>query len=184
MIASLQPIPWWEAEPARLRRDQREVTDQFTGLELILDGNGGWRGILPLWPFARPEPSGLRDLLHDKGLDIQLEYSAAHPMVAPLIFPREPRPEWIEHTQTQWHVLPGGALCLMQSDGAWDPASSIVELLLKAAGWHVEYALMKSGLIDAMTMNGIVSDDSLDALVLEAAGKAQRGTDYEGEMSV
>jgi hypothetical protein len=96
-------------------------------------------------------------------------YSAAHPMVPPQVHPVDPEPALDERTQHRWHVAPGGALCLLQTYGAWTPESSIVELLLKAAGWRVEYALMKSGVVDAMTVNGIVSDPSRDHLVAQAA---------------
>jgi hypothetical protein len=43
-----------------------------------------------------------------------------------------------------------------------------VDLLLKAAGWRVEYSLMEAGVIEAMTLRGIVDDDQLDHLVAVA----------------
>jgi hypothetical protein len=62
-----------------------------------------------------------------------------------------------------------GSLCLLQDDAAWTGRDSVVDLLLKAAGWRVEYALMRAGVIEAMTLRGIVDDDQLDHLVTPAA---------------
>jgi hypothetical protein len=176
--ATVVPIPWWVAEPSRLERDKVEVTRAFPDLRLELptDENatpllsqlmphGGWTGVLPRWPFDRPEPRGLVDLIGDTGLECEVHYSAAHPMVPPHVRPVHPQPEFWEHTQSRWHVLPDGGLCLLQSDGGWDPAASITELIQKAAGWRIEYALMKAELIEAMTTCGIVTDDSLDSLI-------------------
>lgn len=59
---------------------------------------------------------------------------------------------------------PGDCLCLLQADAAWSGRDSIVDLLLKAAGWRIEYALMRAGLVRAMTVHGIADDDSLDHL--------------------
>ena len=110
----------------------------------------------------------------EHGLLFVLEYSAAHPMLPPTIYLVRPEPEIEEQTQATWHVAPGGSLCLLQSEGAWQPEASITELMLKAAGWHIEYALMKAGVIDRMTVNGIVSDPSSDHLI---AAAVTRGTD-------
>jgi hypothetical protein len=90
-------------------------------------------------------------------------------MVAPLIRPLDPEPGLLERTNHKWHVMGDGSLCLLQDDAAWTGRESIVGLLLKAAGWRVEYALMKADLIDAMTLRGIVDDDQLDHLVALAA---------------
>lgn len=161
--------PWWEAEPARLRRDRAEVADAFPELAFVADGQGGWRGRLPLWPFARPSPAGLDRLTEGRGLDLVLVYGPAYPIVYPSIFPLDPQPQPIELTQTRWHVLGHGALCLFQTQQDWDPASSVAELLRRAAGWRVEYALLTTGVIEDMTMVGIVNDSSLDHLVAAAA---------------
>ncbi len=131
--------------------------------------HGGWHGTLPLWPFDRHAPDGLDALTGGTGLKFTLIYPAAYPMVPPTIWPLAPEPEMVERTQATWHVLPSGGLCLLQSDGAWQPEASIVELLLKAAGWRVEYALMKAHAIEAMAVSGIVSDASFDHLVTQAA---------------
>lgn len=162
-------VPWWEAEPSRLRRDREEVSAAFPDLAFVEDGQAGWQGRLPLWPFDRPEPARLDRLTGGQGLEFELMYGAAYPLVYPWIFPLAPEPLPFELTQTRWHVLGNGALCLFQTQQDWDPASTVVELLRKAAGWRIEYALLKTGALQDMTMAGIVRDESVDHLVATAA---------------
>ena len=116
------------------------------------------------WPFERQEPDGLTELIK-RGLRVQVRCSAVHPVVPPAIIPESPSPLPIERSRTIWHVTPHGELCLMQSYGAWRPSDRISDLLLKACGWHVEYALMKAEVVEAMSEHGIVEDDSRDHLV-------------------
>lgn len=183
----INPILWTQDEPARLKRDQSEVAAfapllQYRAPEPGNDTefrHGGWVGELPLWPFERPQPEGLGDLIGQHGLVMTLDYSAAHPVVAPVIYPIDPQPSIQEQTQAAWHVAPGGSLCLFQSEGAWRPEASITELLAKAAGWRIEYALMKAGVIERMTIGGIVSDSSSDHLILEAAQRMTTSTSEE-----
>jgi hypothetical protein len=168
-----EPIFWQDAEPTRLQRDLNEVAEFAPHLLYQephpSDGgehiHGGWFGELPLWPFDRPEPEGLKELVGSNGLTVAVMYSAAHPMVPPTVFPVSVEPTPQEETQAAWHVAPGGSLCLLQSDGGWHPEASITELLAKAAGWHVEYALMKRSAIQEMSVQGIVTDSSFDHLV-------------------
>jgi hypothetical protein len=96
-------------------------------------------------------------------------YGHAYPMVPPSIWPLDPAPPVAEWTMHDWHVNGDGSLCLLQADSLWSPRDSLVDLLLKAAGWRVEYALMKAGMLTAMTTNGIVSDPGMDGLVASAA---------------
>lgn len=177
-LPPLVPISWCEAEPERLRRDCREIEQQFPGLAFIDPGgshddltlpDGGWYGVLPIWPFERPQPTGVDELVAGQGLEMVLEYPAAYPMIAPTIHPLSPEPAFEERTQATWHVLPGGGLCLLQSAGGWIPEASVTELLLKAAGWRIEYALMKTGALEKMSVAGIVSDPTLDAVIGPAA---------------
>lgn len=172
------PISWCEAEPARLRRDREDVGQHFPDLAFIEPGgshgdltlpHGGWYGVLPIWPFERPHPTGVVELVGGRGLEMVLEYPAAYPMIAPTIYPLAPEPAFDERTQATWHVLPGGGLCLVQSAGGWIPEASVTELLLKAAGWRIEYALMKIGAIEKMSVAGMVSDSAQDALLTPAA---------------
>jgi hypothetical protein len=162
-------VTWWQCEPRRLARDRAEISERFPGLERHGRGAGAWVGRLHRWPFARSEPPRLVDLIGFDGLKVEVEYGHAYPMVAPLIRPLDPEPGLLERTNHKWHVMGDGSLCLLQDDAAWTGRESIVGLLLKAAGWRVEYALMKADLIDAMTLRGIVDDDQLDHLVALAA---------------
>ncbi len=162
---------WRDRDPARYERDLRDVTKLCPDLEWVDDEAGGWDGRLPLWPFDRPAPTGL--LEHDmRGLRIELRYLQAYPMVAPAIRPLDPEPALREWTVHAWHVNGDGSLCLLQSTSSWDPQASITELLLKAAGWRIEYALMKAGLIETMSVTGIVSEGSHDQLIRDFALKS------------
>ncbi len=163
------PVTWWQCEPRRLARDHAEIAERFSDLRWIEMGPGGWFGRLPRWPFARAEPPRLVDLIGEDGLLVGVEYGHAYPMMAPLIHPLGPEPDLIERTDHRWHVMGDGSLCLLQDDAAWTGRDSIVDLLLKAAGWRVEYALMKAGVIETMTLRGIVDDDRLDHFVAAAA---------------
>jgi hypothetical protein len=163
------PVTWWQCEPRRLARDRAEIAERFADLEWHERGAGLWIGRLPRWPFARPEPPLLVDLIGTDGLHVAVEYGHAYPMMPPLIHPLDPEPGFLERTDHKWHVMGDGSLCLLQDDAAWTGRDSVVDLLLKAAGWRVEYALMKAGVIEAMTLRGIVDDGQLDHLVADAA---------------
>lgn len=158
-------ISWWKAEPARLARDQYEISARFPELVWHEVGAGAWTGRLPMWPLERAEPTGLSTLLDDCGLQVEIAYRQAYPMVPPRIFPVDPQPQPVEFTQHQWHVNGDGSLCQFQTDTAWDPRDSVCDVIVKAAAWRVEYALMKAGALEQMTLQGIVSDASLDDLI-------------------
>ena len=186
----MQPILWIDAEPARLQRDLDEIPafcragasrylppgDSAGELELT---HGGWCLELPLWPFDRPEPAGLEQLTGGLGLTAVLEYPAAYPMTWPTVHPIQPEPLVQERTQSAWHVLPSGGLCLLQTDGQWRPEASVTELLLKAAGWRIEYALMKTGAVEQMSVQGIVSDPGRDYLIADAAGSTSHASNQD-----
>ncbi|MEU4740675.1 hypothetical protein AB0G02_09420 [Actinosynnema sp. NPDC023658] len=169
------PVSWWECEPRRLARDQREVAELFPELTWCGEGAGRWEGRLPRWPFHRPEPTGLAELVGQDGMPIRVQYGHAYPMVPPAIFPLDPEPELIEYRQTRFHVMGDGSLCLLQDYSTWTGRQSVTELLLKAAGWRVEYALLKSGVVESMTINGIVNDASRDHLVGQALEQLSAG---------
>lgn len=168
-----QSRSWWQCEPRRLQRDRVEVTEFFPDLVWEAEDAGRWRGRLPLWPFERPEPAGLRDLIGHEGMPVVIEYGHAYPMIPPGVFPVEPQPDPLERTQNRFHVMGDGSLCLLQDDVTWTGRSSITDLLLKAAGWRVEYALIKVGAIEAMSLYGIVDDAQFDHLVARAASAVQ-----------
>lgn len=124
----------------------------------------GWMGELPVWPFKRPQPAGLEELL-PRGLVVTVDPTPVYPMVAPVIYPITPDPPILVRTQQRWHVAGDGRLCLMKSPGQWDPREPLTHMLRRASGWHVEYALMIRGLISTMTENSITDDDQHDALI-------------------
>lgn len=164
-----QAIAWWKAEPARFEADKLEIGQRFPGLVWRdrIDGAvrdaGGWRGRLPIWPFERPQPPGLSGL--GLGLLVELVYPQAYPMVPPHIYAIEPAPEPIHLTDHRWHVNGDASLCLLQQANQWSGRDAVSDLLLKAAGWRIEFALMQADLIEAMSENGIVSTDQLDVLI-------------------
>ncbi|MCO1575620.1 hypothetical protein M8C13_07590 [Crossiella sp. SN42] len=168
-MRDIAPINWWDAEPGRFARDRDEVTGRFPELTWTSSGAGRWGGSLPMWPLERPEPPGLWRLLGGAGLQVVIAYRQAYPMVPPRIYPVAPRPKPVECTQHRWHVNGDGSLCQFQTDTAWDPRDSICDLILKAAAWRVEYALMKAGALEQMTLHGIVSDPALDDLITTAS---------------
>lgn len=180
------PVMWHEAEAGRLARDIEEINDFAPGLEFEPgpgDGpvphHGRWHGQLPVWPMERPEPDGLSSVV-PAGLTVEIWYSAAYPMLPPAIYPLDPEPTLAERSQHDWHVAPDGSLCLLQTLASWDPRWSIVELLRRACGWRIEYALMKASLVDSMTLCSIVDDESRDRLVSEAAALPATTTSNDG----
>lgn len=178
MSAHSRAVPWFDQDPARLQRDKDDIGAFAPSLNFIEPDaeleEGGWKGTLPLWPFDREAPKGV-DVLIPQGLEVVIEYTSAYPMVAPNVHPVNPVPELSERSQSDWHVLPHGPLCLFQSAGQWRPEASLAEVLLKAAGWHLEYYLMKQEVIPRMTVSGIVSSPELDHLLTEAPKRECNG---------
>jgi len=169
-----KPILWLDTDPERLERDRAEIAEFAPEMSFIdpqshPQTHGEWNGPIPVWPFERDEPPGLIHLLGDSAFEVSMIYPSAYPMTPPRFFPRNVVPEPEEHSQSKWHVSPDGFLCLLQSTGGWTPEASPTELIAKAAGWRIEYALMKAGARDSMTTNGIVSDPCLDQLIAETA---------------
>lgn len=161
-------VTWWRAEPGRLAQDQQELAACFPDLSwcepaAAVRGAGGWRGQLPLWPFTRPSPPGLESL--EGGLHLELVYPQAYPLVAPRIYPLHPEPALMARTDHRWHLNGDGSLCLLQDTLGWRIEDSVTDLLLKAAAWRIEYALMHAELLEAMTESGIVSDTALDTMI-------------------
>jgi hypothetical protein len=172
-----EPVTWWQCEPRRFARDQAEIRDRFPDLVWRSEGAGGWWGRLPRWPFVRQEPPDLVKVVGEEGLEVAVCYGHAYPMVPPAIFPLDPEPGLDARTDHRWHVMGDGSLCLFQDDATWTGRDSVAELLLKAAGWRVEFELLRRGAIDAMTLNGIVQDSQFDHLFAELAGGERAGAD-------
>lgn len=183
----ITPIYWTEVEPEHLARDLADVAAvapdmrfQAPGIVNGTEHHGMWVGQLPVWPLARTKPDGLDELV-PTGLECMARYSAAHPMIPPQVRPISPEPLLLERSQHKWHVAPSGALCLMQSTGDWDPCDSVADLLVKAAAWRVEYALMKAGVIEAMSLSGIVSDPSFDHFIAKAVEALARSGAFSAD---
>lgn len=156
-------ISWTVAEPGALAREQYAVSEVAPDLDWWEnDGACGWSGQAPVWPLERNQPLGLGRYLGGRRLTIDVVYSAAHPMAPPKIWPVDPEPEFLARTQHRWHVNGDGSLCLLQAADDWDGQGTAADLVVKAAGWFLEYLLLSDGVIDAMTESGIVSDASLD----------------------
>lgn len=166
MSVVLGAISWYDQDPLRLQRDKEEVAHCAPGLGFLeaspLLPHAGWKGRIPSWPFERQRPKNLDRWIPEGGLQVEIHYTAAYPMTPPQIIPVSPEPELVERSQAVWHVLPDGGLCLFQSAGQWQPEASLSDLLLKAAGWRLEYALMKHGRIERMSESGIVSAPEYD----------------------
>lgn len=159
-------VPWFDAEPSALERERRAMPLVAPDLDWVGDlPAGGWRGVVPAWPFDRPVPPELDAFLGPGRLVVQVEYSQAHPMVPPAVHPLDPEPSWLVRTQHAWHVNGDGSLCLMQAADDWRPTDTAADLIVKAAAWYLEFELMRRGVIRAMTERGIVNDDSLDRLL-------------------
>lgn len=160
------PVAWYEAEPAAYEREKRAMPLVAPDLGWVDDlPAGGWRGPVPVWPFERAVPPGLDAFLGSGRLIVEVAYSQAHPMVAPRVRPLEPEPSWYARTQQAWHVNGDGTLCLMQATDDWHPTDTAADLVVKAAGWYLEFLLMERSVIEAMTERGLVHDDSLDRLL-------------------
>lgn len=162
---SLVERTWWEDDPDRLDQELQDVQRVAPLLRWSGKGAGHFEGPLPLWPFSRAAPEGLTDLL-DPFL-VRVEYGHAFPAAPPQVLPLIPRPDITIRGFTQYHVLPNGRLCLLRDADQWYPWSNTSELLLKASGWAIEYALLGAGAISHLSMSGIVSDSSHDVCIAD-----------------
>jgi hypothetical protein len=181
------PVYWSADDPERLEADVADVAAFAPDLVFVAPGelneiaaqhDGLWYGVLPIWPFDRVAPEGLERLV-PRGLKCVVICSPVHPVLPPDVIPVDPKPLALEHSMHVWHVAPYGNLCLMQSYGAWDPKEKVSQLLLKACGWHIEYALMKSDAISAMTLNGIANDPSLDETISAVAARLPDDAEWD-----
>lgn len=125
-----------------------------------------WRGYAPNWPFERSAPPHLADFLNGDRFELEIEPAAAHPAVAPNIWPIRPMPTIDQCTDTAWHTLGDGSLCVVRETYSWTGAESCAALVPRATGWFLEYILMTEGVIDTMTIQGIEMSDELDAFLV------------------
>jgi hypothetical protein len=140
------------------------VADHFPDGQLYVNLRGFDPGSAPVRPVEALR--GFLDALRIPATSIPDEQS--YPMVPPNLFPREPEPPVLLRTQHRWHLNGDGSLCLLRVPELWTGREPVTDLLLKAAGWRIEYELMKANLIDRMSENGIVTDPTYDHLVEEA----------------
>jgi len=160
------PRSWWQDEPTRLAAEQAAMKAAAPDLAwLPEEPSGGWQGNVPLWPFGRPEPPGLLPLLGGSPLEVRIVCGHAFPMVEPSVRPISVEVPFYALGWTNWHVTPGGTLCLLQESAQWDPAAAAADLIPKISSWNIEFWLMTNGHIDAMTVRGITEDSSYDALL-------------------
>ncbi len=159
---------WWEDDPGRLAQEIDDIGSVAPALEWTPEGAGHFSGALPVWPFTRPEPAGLSNLV-DQPLRARVAYGHGFPAVPPIRYPWEPQPDVTLRSFTQYHVLPNGGLCLLRDADQWDLFSRTSDLILKASGWMIEFALFQRGKIPNMTVNGIVTDEQLDHLITATA---------------
>jgi hypothetical protein len=176
------PIAWWQDDPGRLDAECAAMAEAAPDLNWVdarfaatanaaaartwFDAaTGGWFGEVPLWPFDRPRPRGLGDLVGGRPLLVAVQCWPVHPMMAPIVTPLGvPLPLEALGLNT-WHLVPSGALCLFRGDAWWDPASLVAELVPKISGWYIEYHLMMRGCITRMPDRGVNVDDALDQVI-------------------
>ena len=162
----LTPVRWCEAHPERWRREIEVMSDVAPELawreDLEDTTGGGWVGTAPQWPFERPRPPDLNAFLGGGAFRLEIRCSPAHPMAAPAFHPIDPVPDLFVRTYQAWHVMGDGSLCLMQSALDWTGRDLAAELVIKAAGWYLEFLLLRAERIEAMTVAGIATDGQLD----------------------
>lgn len=168
----LTPVRWYEAHPERWRREIEAMSDVAPELNWCDDlkgtTGGGWVGTAPKWPFAREPPRDLDGFLDGGVFQLEIRCSAAHPATAPAFHPIDPVPDLFVRTYQAWHVMGDGSLCLLQSALDWTGHELTSELIVKAAGWYLEYLLLRANKIEAMTVAGIATDDQLDRYFISA----------------
>jgi hypothetical protein len=169
--------PWWADEPRRLTLETAAMV--VAAPELRWDGTllsyrgrpcGGWRGRVPLWPFDRPQPFRLAELVRPEQRQVEIRCAEAHPMVVPTIRPTGIRLPDAALGWHDWHLTLTGGLCLLQEATAWRPGDPVAQLVPKISGWLVEFGLIQRGLISAMTEYGIQADLTLDPILFEEFG--------------
>lgn len=163
-MAEWRRLSWMEDDPARLERELAAMP--VVAPDLVWNGRA-WTGHPPLWPFERPSPDGLTAFVKDRRLTVEVTYYESFPMVAPRFMPIDPEPDIAVRTRHEWHVNGDGSLCLFQNFTDWDPYSTAADLMPKASGWFLEYLLLASGRIDAMSGAGIVNDGQHDHLLCD-----------------
>ena len=154
---------WEEVLPGRLAWELEQM--EAIAPDLTWDPvRSVWSGLTPVWPFDRPQPSGLDDFLDGDRFSLEVAPSPAHPAVPPSLWPIGPQTK-VEHcTDTAWHTNGDGSLCVVREHYTWTGAEACAALIPTAAGWFLEFLLMTGRVIDAMTVHGIETSPELDDL--------------------
>jgi len=111
---------------------------------------GGWVGTAPDWPFERDRPPDLDAFLGGGTFSLESAAGPAHPAAIPGVHPIDPVPDLYVRTNQAWHVMGDGSLCLLQSALDWTGRELAAELIVKAAGWYLEFLLLQAERIEAM----------------------------------
>lgn len=158
---------WDEVLPNRLAWELAEM--ERVAPELVWNEEiKAWSGLAPVWPFDRPRPLELDSFLDGDRFELIIAPSPAHPAVPPTIWPIEPRTEVVHCTDTAWHTNGDGSLCVVREYYTWTGAEACAALVPTAAGWFLEFLLMTSGVVDAMTVHGIETSAELDDLLISS----------------
>ena len=157
---------WTAAEPARLESEREAMAAVAPDMGWLEDKTaGGWDGLAPAWPFERPAPAGLDELLAGRRLRVRVRYLQAFPSVEPRLEPIDPEPPIERRVLHSWHLNGDGTLCLLRTADLWTGRETAADLVVKASGWFIEYLLMEQGAIERMTEAGINDDTSLDEII-------------------
>lgn len=157
---------WMAAESERLQRERDTMHAVAPDMTWLDDAPaGGWEGFVPQWPLPRPAPDGLDDLLAGRRLLLRVTYKQAFPAIEPILTPIDPEPDISRRVDHDWHINGDGSLCLLRDADLWTGRETAADLVVKAAGWFVEFLLLEQGAIPAMTENGIHTDDSVDQVI-------------------
>lgn len=157
---------WLEAETARAAREREAMAEVAPEMAWIDDDPaGGWEGLAPAWPFARPAPAELGRLLEGRRVRLRVVYTQAFPSIEPRLVPLDPEPPIERRVLHSWHLNGDGTLCLLRTADLWTGRETAADLVVKASGWFIEYLLMERGLIERMTENGINEDTSVDGTI-------------------
>jgi hypothetical protein len=158
-------LSWWQEDRSRLDSELAAMHAVAPDLFWRYTDSGEWIGHAPLWPFRRRRPPELAAFVGHRPFAVTITCGHAYPMVEPQVWPEQVSLPAIALGWTAWHLLPSGALCLLQDTTSWDPASHAADLIEKISGWYIEYHLMRRDYITRMTESGIAEDDTLDGFL-------------------
>lgn len=161
-------IPWFEAEPNRLKLEKEKMAIRAPEMSWVLSEGypaGAWEGVAPKWPFERAEPDQLNKLLSGLGLRLRIEYLQGFPAQPPWAYPLDPEPDSSERLSERLHLNGDGSLCLIRSPADWRLWWTAADIVDKSGSWFLWYLAVKQGLADEMPPTGIYDDEKLDEIL-------------------